>query len=351
MEYHIYAGAYTEENGEGGITHLLLDTEKQTMVCKSTCSEAGESPSFLAVTEKHLYAVSEQAEKGAVSSFDRDPDTGELRLLNRIDTEGTLMCHLCVWPGERYLSAANYGSGSLMVCPVSEKGAGQPVAFIQHHGVGYASETRQEGPHVHATGLSSDGTYLYASDLGLDQVFCYRIGKGGELQCAEEEEQIHTPDGTGPRHFVFSGDGQFLYLVTEMGNRLFVCKKQDSGSRYRIIQEAGTLPADYREMNLAADIHLSKDGKFLYISNRGADNVAVFSISDQTGFAELVGFCECGGEFPRHFCLTPDDRFVLVANQKSGNVALYERNTETGLLGEKLDDVRIPQVSCVCVIL
>ncbi len=44
------------------------------------------------------------------------------------------------------------------------------------------------------------------------------------------------------------------------------------------MQVISTLPDDYSGFNGTAAIRLSKDGKFLYASNRGHDSIAVYSI-------------------------------------------------------------------------
>ncbi len=345
MLYDVYVGSYVKAEGQG-ITHCELDTEKKSL------SRIGdyhvESPSFLVVRRDRVFALSEVDEGGAITSFLREPSSGALTETGSIRTQGSAMCHLCLWPDGRYLSAANYMSGSLLVCEVEENGKiGAVVSRKQHSGVGFESRVRQEGPHVHSTMASGDGKRLYVADLGLDQLFCYEILEKGGLRLGEEAMQIHTPGGTGPRHFTFSRDERFLYLVTEMGNRLFVYETEDGGKTFRQIQDIGTLPQGYEGESLSADIHLSADGRFLYTSNRGADDLAVFSVSSHTGMVEFSGHYGCGGAYPRNFCITPDDGFIMVANQHSGNVALFERNRENGALGEKLAEIAAPTASYV----
>ena len=351
MKYHVYVGSYTGGNGGNGISLLQLDTREKTLTFVSSWQEAGSNPSFLAVARDYVFAVSEQEDCGYITSLRRNPATGELSKINSIKTEGSAMCHLCLWPDGKYLSASNYMSGSLLVCRVGADGRlGDVCEFLQHEGTGFDSVGRQEGPHVHSTGISPDGKYLYAADLGLDQLFCYEIGENGSLILAEEDRQIHTPAGTGPRHFTFSADGRFLYLMTEMGNRLFVYENEDGCGKYGLIQHMGTLPEGYSGFSQGADIHLSRDGRFLYLSNRGANTIGVFAVSGETGLVRPVGQQDCMGDFPRNFCITPDDGFMLIANQKSGSVALCGRSPENGLMGGKLAEVLIPEAVFVCAV-
>ena len=209
MEYDVYVGCYTGKDGGEGIYQLRLDTEKKTLRKvnvfrgKALCFS---NPSFLVVTDTNVYAVSEEEEgKGGITAWKRDAESGSLKYLNHLMVAGTAMCHLCLWPDGKHLSVANYTSGSLAVCSILEDGSlGEVCDTKQHIGVGFDKEDRQKGPHVHSTTVSADGQYLYVADLGLDQIFCYKIEEKGRLKLAEEERQIHMPAGSGPRHFCFT---------------------------------------------------------------------------------------------------------------------------------------------------
>lgn len=343
MKYHVYVGSYMGRSGSDGLYLLELDTQKKKLRTIESYPEHSDNPSFLAVTDRYLYAVSEKGGSGAISAFVRDKANGKLTFLNCLQTEGSAMCHLTAWPDGQHLSAANYMSGSLLAVSVLPDGSmGEVCDFVQHHGAGYDANDRQEGPHVHSTVLSPDGKRLYAADLGLDRIFCYDICKNGALYLADEKMQIAVPNGEGPRHFLFSQGGKYLYLVTEMGGKLLIYK--DYGNHcYQLIQSISTLPDDFNGKNLSADIHMSADGLHLYVSNRGFDGITVFAVDSQTGTVTLIGYYDCFGNGPRNFCITPDDGYLLIANQQSGNVVLCKRNTITGAMGEKLCEVKIPQ--------
>ena len=350
MVYHVYVGSYMGRDGGDGIYLLELNTEKESLEMISSYPELSNQPSFLAVTRETVYAVSELEEGGYITSFRRNPSSGKLTMKNKVKTEGAGMCHLCLWPGEHYISAANYLSGSLLVCSVEEDGSLGKICDCRHHQGAGVDISRQEGPHVHSTLISQDGKRLYVADLGLDKIFCYSIGKGGILEDTGENMQISTPGGMGPRHFVFNKDGRFLYLMTEMGSRLFVYESRDGGMTFREIQNLNALPQNYEGVHTGADIHLSADGRFLYLSDRGVNDIVAYRISEDTGLAQLVGNYSCYGDFPRNFCITPDDEYVIIANQKSGNVVLCKRNRETGVLEKKLAEATIPQAVFVTAI-
>lgn len=350
MNYDVYVGSYQSKTGGDGITHLRLDTQARTLTRLESYPAESDNPSFLVVGREHVYAVSERMDHGYVSAFRRDPQSGSLTFRNRIETPGTAMCHLTAWPDGRHLSAANYASGSLVTCSLTAEGDMDALCQLeQHHGVGFDSQGRQEGPHVHSTVIGPDGKTLYAADLGLDQVFCYDTHPDGTVTLAADDRQIHLPGGEGPRHFVFSDDGARCYLVTEMGNKLFVLQR--SGDGYRTVQTEALLPPDFTDFNTAADIHFSLDRRFLYASCRGRDCLTAFRVDGETGRVTLTGYYDSWGRCPRNFCMVPDNRLVLITNQVTGNLVLCPRDPKTGAIGSPVAEESIPQAVFVDLIL
>jgi len=344
--YDVYAGSYTGENGGEGIYHIRLDTQTGQMKLVRSYGADSDNPSFLAVKRDRIYAVTERPDFGCVSAFQRDPKTGALTPMNQLKIAGAAMCHLTAWPDGNHVSAANYRSGSLVTCSLTADGAmDQLCCKIQHEGVGFDSLGRQSKPHVHSSVVSPDGKYLYAADLGLDWVACYEIGPEGQLTLAEPQRQIKTPDGSGPRHFVFSHGGKYLYVVTEMGNHLLVYEGVDG--IYSCVQKLSLLPPEFEGEAYGADIHFSGDGKFLYPSCRGCDCITVFRVNGLSGQAAVSGYYNTCGSWPRNFCLTPDDRYLLIGNQYEGTLVLCPRDEETGAVGSPVAQLKIPQIAYV----
>lgn len=349
MVYDVYVGSYMGPCGGDGIYYIKLDTEAQTLTPVVSYPENSDNPSFLVVNQEHIYAVSECSPHGYISAFRRDPATGELTFLNRIEAPGTAMCHLTMWPDGKHLSAANYGSGSLVACSLAEDGSIDKLcAFEQHEGVGYDSTGRQAGPHVHSTLAAPNSKELFVADLGLDWIACYQIQEDGSLKLADEARQIKTPGGEGPRHFVFSDDGRFLYVVTEMGNLLLVYKELDG--TYRCIQQMELLPPDFEGFNTAADIHFSYDRNYIYASCRGRNCLTAFRVDQETGRVSLTGYYDSYGKGPRNFCIVPGDKHILITNQITGNLVLCPRNPETGAIGCPVAELNIPQAVYVGII-
>ena len=80
-----------------------------------------------------------------------------------------------------------------------------------------------------------------------------------------------------------------------------------------------------------ADIHITPDGKWLYVSERATNTITAFSVDDNTGNLTYIGSYDTE-EIPRGFNIDPNGNFVIVAGQKSDHVAVHAINPETGEL-------------------
>lgn len=345
---HVYAGSYTRKGGSKGIYLFDFDERSGAIALRATYGEC-ESPAYLDAGGGYLYAIEERFADVTVCTYAREETTGELRFAHRAHLPGNGICHVRLWPDARHLSAANYMSGSAVVCALGADGSVSGVTDIaKHEGVGFLRDTRQESAHVHSTGLSPDGRFLLAADLGLDFVACYPADmEAGKL--GKERARFTAPKGSGPRHFAFSPDGRYLYVLAEIGSLLLVYDFLDARGETRPILQRSTLPAGFAGESIAADIHFSPDGRFVYASNRGHDSLACFAVEEGGAAATLTGIYPAGGSSPRGFCLSPDGRFVLTANEESGNVAVCPRDDTTGAVGASVSEARVPQASFVAV--
>jgi 6-phosphogluconolactonase len=80
-----------------------------------------------------------------------------------------------------------------------------------------------------------------------------------------------------------------------------------------------------------ADIHITPDGKWLYVSERANNTITAFSVDDNTGNLAYIG--SYGTEMiPRGFNIDPNGNFLIAAGQKSDHVSVHAINPETGEL-------------------
>lgn len=310
------------------------------------------NPSYIAVSpnKKFVYAVNENADKngkgGEVSSFSFDKKTGSLNFLNSQSSEGNHPCYISIHNNGKWIIAGNYSSGNFVVLPVEKNGRlAKATQVIQHDGKGPDS-TRQKSPHVHATVFNKTHNKLYVTDLGTDKIMCYNFDKkNGNIQ-PSFQKFISTEPGSGPRHLEISSTGKFIYLVKEMAGSVsvFAINKNEIS----LVQTISTLPPSYAGAAGSADIHISPDGSFLYVSNRGSSNtIAIFQINKQTGDVNLIGHQSTLGLTPRNFNFDPSGNFLLVANQNSDEIVVFKRDVKSGLLTDTGNRINVGKPVCI----
>src|SRR5690606_3561451 len=138
--------------------------------------------------------------------------------------------------------------------------------------------------------------------------------------------------GKGPRHFEFHPSGKYAYAVEELTSSVCVMSYNKNTGALTVIQDSiSTLPKMYKSENSAADIHVDPKGKFLYVSNRGHNSLAIYKIAEN-GTIQLIGHQLTRGKTPRNFMIDNKGQFILVANQNSDTIAWFKIDPRTGLL-------------------
>ncbi|MCS9356601.1 gluconolactonase PpgL, partial [Pseudomonas aeruginosa] len=152
---------------------------------------------------------------------------------------------------------------------------------------------------------------------------------------------VPTPPGSGPRHLIFSADGRFAYLTLELSGQVMVFAHEGNG-RLRQLQTHDLAPAGFQGKVGAGALHLSADGRFLGVLNRGDDNQLVtFAVDPASGQLRFVERRSVEGTEPREFAFSPGGRFVLVANQNSDQLRVFARDPQSGQVGKTLQSVEV----------
>lgn len=337
----LLAGSYNcPPLGEGkGIYVLDYDTVSGEMALQSVCEDS-ENPSYLARVSDTVLAAQETVNKGGIAAY-RLQD-GALTRTGATDLPGGLMCHVEPWPDGKFVSAANYGTGSLMVCAVEDGSVYPPVALLQYEGTG-PNPKRQEGPHTHSSCVDPTKKWLAVAELGIDRIMLYRLYPETGALVPGATPFVDAPAGMGPRHFAFHPNGKTLYVSAELKNCVLVYDFNSEDGSLALRQTLSTLPENFAGENLAADVHCAADGRLVYVSNRGHDSIASFRVLED-GTLEAAGWFSCFGSGPRSFRLM-DHSIMLIANQGSGNLVSCLLDGKGGCV-KKLAETAIPSVVC-----
>src|SRR5437667_5725410 len=311
---------------------------------------AGANPSFLSMhpNGRVLYAVNELEPTGAVSAFAIERATGALTRLNEQPSGGGAPCYVSVDRSGRALLVANYAGGSVALLPIQPDGALAPAAqVVQHTGKGPNAE-RQEAPHAHCILPDPSNRFALAADLGADRVFVYGLDVGGKsLRHIKEGDAVMRP-GAGPRHIAFHPTLPLVFVANELDSTLATLRFDSTRGALSLLDARSTVPAGWTGTNYPADIHVAANGRALYVSNRGHNSIAVFSVAESTGALALAQVVSTEGDWPRNFSLDPTGRWLLVANQRSDSVVVFGCDPENGRLTPTRPPQRIAIPSPVC---
>src|SRR5690606_4242642 len=214
-------------------------------------------------------------------------------------------------------------------------------SVVAHEGSG--PHERQEKPHTHFSGFTPDEKYVVAVDLGIDQLITYEIQEEG----LKEVTRLSVKPGSGPRHIAFHPNGKHAYIMTELSNEVIALSYDSNNGSFTELQYISTIPGDFTDNSQGSAIHISKDGKFVYVSNRGHNSIAVFQVDETSGNLTLVERVSSGGDWPRDFVFDPTEKFLVGSNQESSNLVLYSRDSDTGKLTLLDSDITVPYPVCV----
>lgn len=279
-----------------------------------------------------LYSVSEVSNESRVFAFSRDPSTGKLTLINIVASGGGGATHLTFDVAAKALFVAHYGTGHVSWLPTAEDGRlGIPNSVQSNYGTG-PNQARQTSPHAHGVVVDPSGRFVLAADLGADRIFVYGFDPATRQLVPAAQPFGSAAPGSGPRHLVFHPNGKFLFLVTEMESEVVSYSWDAKQARLQHIQTLAMDEPTFKEQKSAAHIAISKDGRYVYASNRGANTIAVFAVNSSDGTMRLVQRISSQGKTPWDFSLDPTGRWMLVANSNSNAIAVLAVNPDSGEL-------------------
>jgi len=348
-----YIGTYTRPEGHvdgnaKGIYQVQVNEKTGELKGKKVVA-AIINPSFLTYSpdKKYLYVVSELAHAdeptGFIYAYKIAKDT--LTFINRLPTDGQAPCHVSIDQTGQFAFAANYVGGVIKMYRINKDGALMPTDKKQFEGS--STHPQQDSPHLHSVIISPDNQLAVAPDKGTDKIWLFNIDhKNGKLM-PTEQAFLKIQDGAGPRHLVWSKNGNFCYVINELDNTVNVIAYDKTTNTFTSIQTISTLPKDFKGESYCADIRLHPNGQFLYGSNRGHDSIAMYKIEETTGKLTFIGTESTKGTFPRNFRIDAKGNFLYAANQNSRNITSYAIDATTGKLNFTGFDFKIGTPVCI----
>ena len=328
----LYVGTYTGGESQG-IYRLNFNT-KSGALSDLKLAMAIDNPSFITYAPNGNYLYSTNgSHTGFISSYKINKD-GSLLLLTRVSSKGKGPCHISINETGTKVAVSNYVGGTVAVFPVNEDGSLSEASQVFNH------NSTERVAHAHSAIFYKDE--LYVADLGRNALYQYKLKQDAYI--LKSEALIKTKGNPGPRHFKLTKDGKFIYLINEYGATITSMKRTKKG--FKQIDEDNTLEPDFKAFNKCADLHLSKDERFVYGSNRGENTIAVFKRNTKNGKLDKIQSISVHGDWPRNFTLDPTGNFLLVANKNSENISVFTINTSTGKLKFSYD-IKVPEPVCL----
>ncbi|MBF7687112.1 lactonase family protein [Acinetobacter rathckeae] len=294
-------------------------------------------PSWITFSKDHRFAyVTNEMEKGRVTALAVDAN-GELKKLNDVSSLGDHPTHSTLSPDGKYLLVANYSvepkNSGVVVLPILANGElGEAVQNIPYLEGSNVVAGRQKSGHAHSVTFSPDGKTVYAADLGADVVkaYDYQPTKKEPLK-ANKAKDLVFPKGSGPRHLVFSDNGKFAYVTSEMSAEVTVFA--DKNNKLVEVQRVALSETGHESHKSASGLAFSPDQQFLYVGNRKEINeIVAYKVDQSTGQLALVGRYSSSGLEPRAFSIDPSGNYLIVSNVNSHTVSEFKRNKTTGAL-------------------
>lgn len=286
---------------------------------------------------------------GFVYALHIDPATGMLTQLNMVDAGGGGTTYLYLDAPSKTIFACNYGSGSVSTIPLGDYGRLQALSSLTKD-TGKGPNPRQAGPHAHSVAVDPSGKYALVPDLGADRVFVYPFDRAAHVlrpDAPGAERHWVAPPGSGPRHITFHPNGRFAYVFCELVAEIHTLSWDTVAGKLSQLQTVPTNSPQFNGRTAAAELAISRDGRFVYASNRGENTIVAFSVDTGTGELTLLQRLTAGGD-PWSFSIHPGGRWMLIANEHTNNVAVFSIDPATGRMTDTGKSVSTPTPVCVC---
>ena len=288
----------------GSAEHLLvfaMDPDSGALAARHEVP-LGKSPHAMCadVKRQYVYVGLREGETYAIAAYAIDQQTGGLSALGEVAVEG-MPCYLSTDRTGKFLLAAYYSAGLATVHAIAADGALQEEMVCR-----YPTET-----YAHYIATDPENRYAFVPHVeSANSIYQFDFDAAtGQLTPNKTTPILACGEGEGPRHLAFHPTLDTVYADNEQGSSVTVYRFEKDRGTLAPLQTVSTLPAGGCEGNSNAQIQIHPSGKSIYVSNRGHDSLAMFSIDPETGLITSLGQ-QPGEEVPRAFGIDPDGGYL-----------------------------------------
>jgi 6-phosphogluconolactonase len=289
------------------------------------------NPSFLALNNTHRTLYTVHGDGCTVSAYRIEPDSGLLSPLNTQQCAGRNPVHLDFARDKTSLVVASYATGTAARIRLMPDGA---LGEVTHPALEFSGkrgphrdEQSSSHPHFIARYVTRrfDSDWHIVPDKGLDTVFAVRWPDNGPPIVKTHRSR----EGAGPRHAAFHPDLPLIYVSNELDSTVTTWMFDRETGYLEPLNTVPVVRADFHGANRAAGIVIARDGRALYVTNRGHDSIATIELDQATGTPGAMHWTSTQGQCPRFLCLGPDDQTLYVANENSHSIVQFRMDPDT----------------------
>ena len=245
-----------------------------------------------------------RGEPQVAASFAIDAATGKLKHLGNGPLANS-MAYIVTDRTGKFLLSASYPGHKITVNPIADGVVQAPTQIMP------------TPPNAHAILPDASNRYVLVPSLGGDTLLHFKFDPATGTLSANEPTGTKVKEKAGPRHFRFTKDEKFVYLLNELDATVYVLPYDaKTGVAGKELQVISALPDGFNGKPWAADIQLTPDGAWLYASERTSSTLAAFKVDGATGKLTSVGTFPTEQQ-PRAFAIDPSGRYLYAVGEKS----------------------------------
>src|SRR5260370_7068054 len=289
-------------------------------------------PMAVSPDRRFLYAAA-RSKPYSVFVYAIDPNTGALKRLS-VSALAESFPYISLDKTGRYMFGASYGSHLVSVNAV---GGGGGVAAD-------AVRVVPVGGNAHWIRPDESNRFVFVPTLGSDEIFQFTFdSKSGHL-ASNTPAVVLTKPALGPRHLITSSDNKFVYVLSELTGSVTTFSLNSGTGLLTEVNSASGLPPESKLVPgaprgpvgapggpplrntdndiWAADLHLTPNGRFLYMTERTSSSLATFSVDGAIGKLIYLGSMPTERQ-PRGFAMEREGRPLILSAAKADNISVY----------------------------
>lgn len=308
--------AYVCNQFSGDLSTVTLDKSTGQVREEARFNIGGNiMPMAISPDRRHLFVV-RRNEPAAIISFEISADgalihKGEIRSISGY-------VHISVDRSGRYLLGVSHNDHFIGLHPIVD-GFVEPPVIV-----------RAAGQYPHGAAFSPTNKLVLVTSLGDDRLLAYDFdADAGRLE-ERRGGAVAFDAGFEPRHVKINASGASVFVIGELAGVLERIRLDPwMGALHRL--DAIDIRTTQRQTPVAsaADIALSPDETYLYVSERAANQIVCVKNDKEMGGFQVVDRVQTAPE-PRSISLSPDGAFLLAGGQYSGQLSVFGVNPENG---------------------